>query len=236
MSSNPSLLKWGGFCSVVFGLLHALSYIAEIAGIGYPPAASSGLKPFQVASLYSNPGFGISLLITWLSFLFLFPAMIGVVIYLWNGRSGFSAAGFLFGLASSITLMLSNFIRLGVSSTLVSRQRSGSAMLEGQAVFFHTLTADLGSFIAPMTGLFYLLWGLGFRKGPRPDRIVGASFLLAFLFLTITRILFYMELPGPANIVLMLRVLMVSAAFILTGRLLRKEDETSGDDGIVTNS
>jgi hypothetical protein len=225
MPSNSPLLRWSGLCAIVYGLMNALSYIARIAGIGYPTVTTLRPDPIQIMSICANPGVGISILIDWLSFLLFFPALVGIMLYLrWINR-GLSIIGFTFGLISSISVMLSTFLMLGASDLLVDRIYSNPMLIENQAVYFYRLASYLLSFSLPFTGLFYLLWGFGFRKGSRPHRIISTSFLIAFLLLFLTRICLSLDLIYIANISLMFKVLFVSASFIMTGRLLRKDEE-----------
>ena len=226
MSSNPSLLKWGGLCAVIYGLLYALSNIAYIGGIGYPPIAASRAEHFQIISIYANPGVSASILVDILSYLFLFPALIGMMFYLRRRFSGLSIIGFIFGLVGSTSMMFSSIIQYGASDILANEGVINPILVENQAILFHTLASYLTLLSLPLTGLLYLLWGLGFRWSPgSPARIVGISLLLAFLFLLSTRLLLSFDLEGPANISAIMRTLMTSASFIMAGGLLRKNEE-----------
>ena len=224
MSPNSSLLKWSGFCAVVFGLLHALSSIAYIVGVGQPQIASLRLEQLQIVTNYANPAVGVSFLLEILSYLFLYPAMIGMMVYLKGRVRGLAFTGFAFGLVGSILMLLSSIIRYGASDLIVKRSDSFPLLYENQVILFHTLAGYVSFMALPITGLFFLLWGIGFRKNPRPANIVGASFLLAILFLLSTQLTLALGLTGLAGISAMLRILMISASFILSGGLLRKDE------------
>ncbi len=226
MSSDSSLLKWSGLCAVIYGLLHALSNIAYIAGTGYPSITSSGLEHFQIISIYANPGVNISLLFDILSYLFLLPALIGMMFYLRRRFSGLSIIGFIFGLVGTISMMFSSVIRYGASDILENKAGLNPIMIENQAILFHAIASYFTLLSLPLIGLFYLLWGLGFRwSSGGPARIVGISLLLAFLFLISSHLAFALNMEGSANIISMLKIMMISASFIMAGGLLRKDEE-----------
>ncbi len=224
MHSNSVLLRWCGFCAVAYGICCALSYIAYIVGVGYPPLSISRLNPPQIISIYLNPGVNASLVIDCLSYLFLFPALVGMRVHLKRIRPGLSAIGFTFGMVGSIVLMISSFMLYGASDLLVKTAGANLVMFENMAVLLHTVSGYLQFLILPLIGTFYLMWGFSFRSGPRPDRIVGNSLIIAFLFLLAAQLAITWSLKGVADTSLMLKVLMVSASFIMAGRLLRKDE------------
>jgi len=224
MASNASLLKWSGLCAIVYGFLVALSYIASIVGIGYSPVLLSRLDPFQITATYANRGFGCSILIDFLSLPFLFPTLVGIAFYLKEIRQAFSVVGFIFLLVGSISMMLSCFIRYGVWDVLENRMMNNSLLMENQILLFHSLAGYLRFMSLPLLALGYLLWGLGFRRGRRPDRIVGTAFLFVFLSLCLMPLSSSLSLSESSNIFTMLNTLTISASFIMVGRLLRKEE------------
>ncbi len=230
MSPGSPLLKWSGFCAIVFGLFHALSNIAYIGGIGQPQIASSQLEHFQIITNYSNPEVGVSLLLEILSYLFLLPAMIGMMVYLRRIVRGLSLTGFTFGLVGTISMMLSSIIRYGASDLMANRPDSYPILLENQVILFHTLAGYVSFLSLPITGLFFLLWGIAFRKSPRPANMVGTSFLLAFLFLLSTQLALTLDMTWLVNTSAMLKILMISASFILSGGLLRKDETLESSD------
>jgi hypothetical protein len=222
MPDNSSLLKWSGLCAIVFGLLNATGTIARVTGVGIPPVSDLQPQPLYVLSLYENPGVWTSLLVGWLAHIFLFPALYGMWRRLRTIDRGLAAVGLLFGLTGALSTLLAACIRFGAAN-LVGRQGGVNyIVIDNQIVLFHTLGTYLTTFGLPFTGLFYLLWGLGFRRGSRPERIVGSAFVLALGFILVAHVLRAFDLREPAGIIYLLQVLMVSAAFIMSGRLLRK--------------
>ncbi|MEW6456825.1 MAG: hypothetical protein AB1410_08975 [Acidobacteriota bacterium] len=215
-----------GFCAILAGILSVVGYICYLIGVQsikmpMPQNVDDVIKVFKAPFVQAAAN------INALSLIFLFPGIVGIMLFLYQKAKGLSVVGFTFGVLGFLLFFLEMFIESGIGRIAWGQEQ----MIAPEAVktsvgIFYLLDEFImfpGLFL---TAVFYLLFGFAFKRFDGISKTIGNLFLLTVLFFILTFIFFAVKSNLIASICILIQVILVAIALVMAGSMLRKFEPT----------
>lgn len=221
MKGDRTLLNLAGFSAFSYGGLQLVSIVILCFGLKLNLVPVGVMTPDKALKIYQNGSFGISVFIGLISFIFLFPALYGFYFYLKKENRRIVQVGFLFGLVAYSVYIIINFLQLGLVRWLAFQSQTTSFAMKNDIFLINQVI----QFLAKPNLLFYImflaLWGIIFRRIENiRSWIVGVLFLFVASLAIFVELFAFLEFGKTAAVILILKVVATSAAFILGGAIV----------------
>lgn len=219
-----TFFRTAGVLSILSGVLGMLGYAILLIGSG-SVLIPMPVSPVEIIALYSRPLVQASVYVNTLSILFLFPAVVGLGLRLREKSTVLALNGAIAGLLGFLCLLIQNTLDAGLISVVTGHEPCTTGVSrESFAVFLYNIDQFFMFPALVLTGVFYLLFGLGYRRFSGLDRWVGRTFLVEVVLFLLTMVFFIAQKELPASIGIMAQVLATGAAYILAGATMVRNE------------
>lgn len=224
MAAMKGFYRPAGVLSILSGALGIAGYIVYLLGVRSLFLAMP-VSPMEVIDIYSRPFVRASVFINAVSILFAFPAVVGMALVLWERSRALTLHGLIAGILGFLCLLIQNTLEAGVISVVMGHEACATGVSRESFSVIVYNTAQFFMFPALiLTGAFYLLFGLGFRKFSGLPRWTSVAFLAEVVFFLLTLVFFLAQKEIPANMGVLAQVVATGTAFVLAGIvMLRRE-------------
>jgi len=213
-------LRTAGVLSILSGLLGMLSYALLLIGSG-SILVPMPISPGEIIDLYSRSLVQSSVFANFFSIIFLFPAILGMGFILRKKSYALALHGSIVGVLGFICLLIQNILEIGVINVVTGHEMCATGMSrESFAVILYNIDQFFMFPALILTGTFYLLFGLGFRKFLGLGKWVGRTFLIEVVLLLLTLFFFVVQKEMLASLGVIAQALATGIAYILAGAVL----------------
>jgi hypothetical protein len=221
MKGDRTLLNLAGFSAFSYSGLQLVSIVVLFFGLNLELVPVGVMTPDKVMKIYQSGSFGISVFIGLISFIFLFPALNGFYFYLKKENRNIVQVGFLFGLMAYSIYIVITFLQFGLVRWLAFQSHTTSFAMKNDVFIINQII----QFLIKPNLIFYVsflvLWGLVFKKIENlRSWIVGVLLLFVACLDIFVELFAFLEFGKTAAIIMILKVLATSVAFILGGTII----------------
>ena len=218
MMVNKALFRWTGCCAIIFGILGLAAYITHSAALGFSSGTPS--IPEGLIEIYGRGGIRVGHLLEYISLFFLLPALIGIALFLKERAPGRAMVGLGFGLIYLIGVFLLSAMTGGIINMVSDPGRRIDDAFQAKVTLLNLIGESIFYPLLGMGFLFFILWGLAFRRGNVAERWVGSIFILQAAMVVLTFLFFALQMNALANVGILLQTVITTAAFVMSGILL----------------
>ena len=215
---SKALFRWAGWCAIIFGVLGLAAYITHSAALGFSSGTPS--IPEGLMEIYARGGIRAGHLLEYISLFFLLPALIGMALFLKKRSPGRAVVGLGFGLVYLIGVFLLSAMTGKIINMVSNPGRMVDEAFNAQVALLNLVGESIFYPLLGMGFLFFILWGLAFRRGNMAERWVGSIFILQAAMVALTFLFFALQMNTLANVGILLQTVITTAAFIMSGILL----------------
>lgn len=215
---SKALFRWTGWCAIIFGVLGLAAYITHSAALGFSSGTPS--IPEGLMEIYARGGIRAGHLLEYISLFFLLPALIGMALFLKKRSPGRAVVGLGFGLVYLIGVFLLSAMTGKIINMVSNPGRMVDEAFNAQVALLNLVGESIFYPLLGMGFLFFILWGLAFRRGNMAERWVGSIFILQAAMVALTFLFFALQMNTLANVGILLQTVITTAAFIMSGILL----------------
>ncbi|TKJ34721.1 hypothetical protein CEE39_02025 [bacterium (candidate division B38) B3_B38] len=215
---SKALFRWAGWCAIIFGVLGLAAYITHSAALGFSSGTPS--IPGGLMEIYGRGGIRAGHLLEYISLFFLLPALIGMALFLKKRSPGRAVVGLGFGLVYLIGVFLLSAMTGKIINMVSNPGRMVDEAFKAQVALLNLVGESIFYPLLGMGFLFFILWGLAFRRGNMAERWVGSIFILQAAMVALTFLFFALQMNTLANVGILLQTVITTAAFIMSGILL----------------
>jgi len=215
---SKALFRWAGWCAIIFGVLGLAAYITHSAALGFSSGTPS--IPEGLMEIYARGGIRAGHLLEYISLFFLLPALIGMALFLKKRSPGRAVVGLGFGLVYLIGVFLLSAMTGKIINMVSNPGRMVDEAFKAQVALLNLVGESIFYPLLGMGFLFFILWGLAFRRGNMAERWVGSIFILQAAMVALTFLFFALQMNTLANVGILLQTVITTAAFIMSGILL----------------
>lgn len=224
MKSERMILQGGSIAAFCFGGLQIIYSIFLIISLGTEIIPVGEVTPDWILALYQNDGYGISIYIKLVSFLFLIPALISMFFHLKKHAKEFVVFGFAFGGLAIFIDILATTLQSGLIQWLAFKNEISSFTLRNDVFLIHRIIHYLQIPLFIPMGLFLVLTALAFRTldGYR-SYFISWSLILNFVILLAFQVFSYFEFTQTSSVLYICSILVFTLAIVIAGTLIFKE-------------
>ena len=217
--------RTAGVLSILSGSLGMIGYAFSLMGNG-SILVPMPVGPKEIIDLYSRPLFQSSILVNMLSILFIFPAVVGMGFVLREKSPALAMHGAIAGVLGFLCLLVQNTLDAGLMSVVTGHEPCATGVSrEHFAAILYNIDQFFMLPALGLTGVFYLLFGLGFSKFTGTAFWAGRVFLAEVALMILTVVFFIAQTEVPASLAILAQVLATGIGYILAGTTMIRDDQ-----------